>query len=276
MTIPAHPSAPRRRWASLALVPLACAGCGGGPDPAPPVAVGVQPGVIREFRLDLTAGGTRSTARVWALNEADGSRWSRTRFRADGRGGASETTTHRYRSGGRWLVDRQILARFPSELDQITAPAPQAVSPLDTDGLGIDVLTELARGPLAADVAGAPAGCTDRAGPIVTVALSVLDPADAPEGTTVTVAGSGEPTAVIRLCGPRPELRRVTSPSFAVRQQGAPAVPAPAMEYLLTPLRPWRATPALVSAIFDLAHAYPRARVVRGPVAPSAGGVPAP
>lgn len=272
-------AAGRRPWCAIGLLAavLACTSCSSGVVSPPAVVVGVQPGVIRELQMEATAGADHSSRRVWALNEADGARWSGLSLAPGSRRAAPVTTTHLYPEGGRWLLARQILSHDGDrQRDDLFVPPPDAVSLLDAGGLGIDLYTELARSPLSRDVSGAPAGCSDHAVPIATVAMSVLDPADVPAGTSVTVAAGTDPTATVRLCGPARELARVSAPPSTITTRDGPPLRAPAVESRFTPVSRRHATPALIRATFDLAQVYPQARVVHGSLAPQAGALDGP
>lgn len=258
-----------RGWSVAALIAaavVAVAGCGGAREDPP--ALPEQIGVVREFRIAYTAGDTTRRLRYWILEEEGGGR--RARIRSEG-GDVPETSSRLAPSGGRIETTSQMLFISEEEPEGVIVGSGPDPVPLSIAGtaFSLEFHRELVRVGEALEAEDpAPVGCTDYAAPLVTHATGILDSVVAREQATVST-DDGSPSAVtIRFCGARRELRRVSAPAFRITMDQTGTSSVPAQEWRLTLVRRRPATLSLVADTFDLARAYPEARI-----APRQGGV---
>jgi hypothetical protein len=235
------------------------AGCGGAQE-EPPALPG-QVGVVREFRGELDAGDTTRPIRYWLLEEEGGGRRARVRWGGDEPRDVSSRLTP---SGGEVVTTGQVLVISADEpAGTIVGSGPEPV-PLSIAGtaFSLEFHRELVRlGEALAVEGSAGGGCTDYAAPLITHALGILDSAAAREEAAVSTL-DGSPSAVtIRLCGPERELSRISAPAYRLTLADGEGLTRPAEVWQLALVRRRPATARLIADTFDLARAYPEARV---------------
>lgn len=244
---------------ALALV----AGCSGASAPAPAPADPLA-GEIREFRVVTTPAGA-APLRVWLLEEGDGAH--RARVMSTPTGDVPwDWSVQVTRQGATRVVRFQTLFGPGGRDGTVIDPGAVPLSEQGTEGnADPGFFRRLVLLGLAEEVAGSATGdCRDYSAPLEIAVSGITDPAEA-DRLGYVPTGPGD-RAVIRLCGPRRELRRVSTPGYRVPAMGdAGPVPAGLLEF--RPVRSRPVTEATIRGTFDLTVAHPAASVSHGDTA---------